>query len=439
MRCRHLPLLLLSAYLYPINPATAGESLLELLSVLKDNGTISEAQYGKLADAVEEDLDARDEEQDAENQLQIDTKGGLEVSTYDGEFSFELGGRLMVDAAYYDESLNDLGSGTELRRARLDLEGILFGDWGYEFGIDFAGSDADIKDAYFSYLGFDPLSVQIGQFKEPFSLEELTSSRYISFMERALPNELAPGRHIGIGARRYWDSWTAAAGVFGEAFDDDADDEGDEGWALTGRLTYSPWHHDLGALHLGGALSRRWTSDEETAKFSTRPESHVTDVKYLNTGKIRGTETIDRYGLEAAWVSGPWSLQGEYLGARLGRESGLDDVSFQGWYLYGSWFLTGESRNYKFKKGAFGRVKPHASSGAWELVARYSRLDLDDGPVSGGVERNWTLGVNWYINRYVRLMANYTWVDNNSNADDDGDVLGNDDPSVFQTRIQADF
>ena len=190
---------------------------------------------------------------------------------------------------------------------------------------------------------------------------------------------------------------------------------------------------------MGGSLSRRWTNDEETVKFSARPESHITDVKFLNTGKIEDTTSVDRLGLEAAWVSGPWSLQGEYITTRVNRSGGLDDPEFHGGYLYGSWFLTGESRNYKFKKGAFGRVKPLSRYGAWELAVRFSSLDLDDAGIDGGRERNWTLGVNWYINPHLRVMANYTRVDNNGSADDDGDVPGDDDPSIFQTRIQADF
>ncbi len=77
----------------------------------------------------------------------------------------------MIDTAFYDEDRNALGNGTELRRARLEVEGVLFAEWGYEFGIDFAGGDADVKDAYVQYEGFWPWRVTAGQFKEPFSLE----------------------------------------------------------------------------------------------------------------------------------------------------------------------------------------------------------------------------------------------------------------------------
>ena len=423
---------------FSLNPAYAQENdLLKLLKVLKNNGTITAAQYEELIESV----DANDVDHDVAEGggVQVSTKGGLEIATYDGQYSFELGGRLMLDAAFYDQDRNALGDGTEIRRARIDLEGRVFSDWGYEFGIDFADGDADIKDAYVSYDAWWPVKFQIGQFKEPFSLEEQTSSKYITFMERALPNEFAPGRSIGAGARTYGDMWTAAAGIFGEAFDDDADDEGDEGWGVTGRLTFAPLHSETRVIHLGAAASFRKPDDEKEVKFNQRPESHLTDVKYVDTGKIDNTDYVTKYGLEAAGVLGPFSLQGEYIYTDLSREAGAQDVSFDGWYVQGSWFATGETRAYKSKKGTFGRIKPRARHGALELAARYSVIDLNDGPIEGGKEENLTLGLNWYINPNIRLMANYIFVDNDENADADGDVPGDDDPRIFQTRFQIDF
>jgi phosphate-selective porin OprO/OprP len=111
-------------------------------------------------------------------------------------------------------------------------------------------------------------------------------------------------------------------------------------------------------------------------------------------------------GVELAGVWGPWSLQGEYLRTDV-RRSGRPDQRFPGWYLYGSWFITGGQRNYDPKDGAFDQVKPRGKYGAWELAARYSVLDLEDDPITGGKEENWTLGLNWYADKHMRLMVNW--------------------------------
>ena len=327
---KHIAAFCFVAYLAAAPVSAGEEEFYKLLEILLQNGSLTQQQYDSLVAALE----GSEAEGDEDPQVQVETEGGLRVSTYDGAFSFELGGRLMVDTAYYDEDENDLGDGTELRRARLDLEGVLFSDYGYEFEIDFAGGDADIKDAYIAYMGWWPTSLKIGQYKEPFSLEELTSSKYITFMERALPNELAPGRHIGVGVQSRGEGWTAAAGLFGESFDDDVDDEGDEGWGVTGRVTYAPWRDDRRALHLGAAASHRVTDDSDEVKFNARPESHITGVKYLNTGDITDVDHFNLVELEAAWVEGPFSLQGEYVAAFLDRNAGKSDLDFDGWYVY---------------------------------------------------------------------------------------------------------
>ena len=282
-------------------PAMAADAdLLQLLDILRDNHNLSQKQYEAMVGRIE-DKDAGNDDVE----VMVSTRGGLELSSYDGQFSFELGGRIMIDMAAYRQDQVALGNGTELRRARLEAEGLMYSNWGYELGVDFAGGDADVKDAYIEYLGHFDSPVKIGQFKEPFSLEELTSSRYITFMERALPNEFAPGRNIGIGVSHLGEQWTAAYGLFGEAFDD-VGDQVDEGWGLTGRVTYAPWQEDRKALHLGLALSQRTPDDEKIVKFNSRPESHITDVKYLDTATSRKKAALGASTPPPRAVPGNW-------------------------------------------------------------------------------------------------------------------------------------
>jgi len=317
----------------------------------------------------------------------------------------------------------------------------MYADWGYELSVDFSDTskEVEVKDAYIAYNSLSDYSILIGHYKEPFSLEELTSSKYITFMERALPNELAPGRNIGIGYATHWEKSSFAAGIFGEAVDDGDDSEDDEGWALTARGTHAPWASKRKALHLGLAASRREPDDSGEVKYSERPESHVTDVKYVNTGTITDVNYYTSLGAELAWVAGPLSLQGEYMQTTISRTTATDDPVMSGWYAFASYFLTGESRRYKPKSGKFSKIKPGSNTGAWEIALRHSRLDLNDVDITGGEEHITTLGLNWYINSNMRAMLNYSQVKNDLNADDDGDVVGNDDPRVFQVRMQLHF
>jgi phosphate-selective porin OprO/OprP len=156
---------------------------------------------------------------------------------------------------------------------------------------------------------------------------------------------------------------------------------------------------------------------------------------YLDTGAIADADgTQVTYGAEAAGVFGPFSVQGEYMRTMLDR-SGAGNAEFPGWYVFASWFITGEHRAYKASDGVFDRVSPNHNFlsdggwGAWELAARYSSLDLDDAGVTGGEMDDVTAGVNWYLYPNARVMLNYIY----ANPESVGDA------NIFQTRFQVDF
>ncbi len=355
-------------------------------------------------------------------------------------FTFKPGGRLMFDVASYSEDRNSLDDDHELRRIRLEAEGTLLRDWEYDFSVDFAGRGSEIKNAWLAYAPVKTTRLILGQYREPIGLEELTSSNNITFMERALPGEFAPGRNLGAGFRHSGGRWTVAAGIFGESHEDYSTDEDADRWDLTGRATYTFPVDKAHILHVGLAASRHDTGSDGEVKYSARPESHLSSIKYTNTGKIDNTQAAWLYGAELLAIMDNVSFQAEYMQADLQRNGGDDDLHFYGWYGYVSWIVTGESRGYKARKAVPGSVKPAHKWGAWELAARYSQLDLNDLPaVSGGRERNVTLALNWYINRRARLMLNYVRVSNDRLADDNGDVAGDDKPRIYQARLQIAF
>jgi len=366
---------------------------------------------------------------------EVKTKGGLSVASDDGQFSFKFGGRLMLDAAYFDDDHTNMGDGTEMRRARFFAAGKLFGDWEYKAQYDFADG-TDIKDAYIAYTALPSSKIIVGNFKQPFSLEELTSSKYITFMERALPNIFAPSRRVGLGWKMNTEQATFFASAYGQDVNKDA--EGDEGYGVGARATFAPINEKNRVIHFGAAgaweTGNENEDEVESFRYRQRPESHLAE-RLLDTGTLTGADGSVKLGVEGAAVFGPFSLQAEYLATTIFEDENegnmTDDTDLSGYYVYGSWFITGESRVYK--NGIFGRVKPKSPAGAWEVAARYSALEFDDGAVSEGELSNITLGVNYYVNPNLRFMLNYVM------AEAEYADGTKDEPDIIQMRAQIDF
>jgi phosphate-selective porin OprO/OprP len=379
----------------------------------------------------------------AYSSLHLSKKRGIEYSRDDSEFYLRVGGRIFIDIVRYFEDKNDLGdNGPGLRNFMIEMNGRFNKQWlyrlswgGFTSGGKFDGSGAYLDDAYVSYNGFDKIALVLGQHKEPFSLENMSSSLASTFMERGLPSALVPGTNIGasIGTYRSW--WGLTAGIFSEDLGS-AQDLSNQGYGLTGRIHFNPGHQEGMVFHLGTSLSLRDISDTDSFYFRKRPESGLTDVRYVDTGDIFNPEHVYRYNLEGAVTAGPVSLQAEYIGARLTRKTDLSDLGFYGWYVFASWFPTGGKRNYFSQEGIFGYPEIKSQYGEVEFALRYSMLDLTKGSVRGGTEQNISFGINWYLSRHMRLMANYIFVDNDFFADADKTLEGNDDPQILQFRFQ---
>jgi len=406
-------------------PLAAQEDMAEEKTVEKRLQALEEAMAGEKEETKSSDWDFK-------------WSNGFKLSSADGQFKLKFGGRIQNDYAFYsaDDELEavvgSLGEGTEFRRARLFFEGELYDRVEFKAQYDFGGGDADFKDVYLGLTDLPVIGgVRVGHFKEPFSLEEQTSSKYLTFMERALPIEaFSPGRNTGIMVHRGEERYTWAAGLFR-----DADDFGNAADAneinLTGRITGLPWYSEDGSrlLHLGLSVSDREPTDD-SVRFRSRPESHLAP-RFVNTDHFAG-DGVTLVDLESALVYGPFSAQAEYIQADVDSLDGTDP-SFDSFYVYGSYFLTGEHRPYKNKSGAFDRLKPRRvlgeGSGAWEVAVRYSTLDLTDASITGGELDDVTLALNWYPYSNVRWMLNYVMAD----------LDGAGEADSVQMRFQIDF
>ncbi|MDN5863673.1 MAG: OprO/OprP family phosphate-selective porin [Gammaproteobacteria bacterium] len=355
---------------------------------------------------------------------EVTTRGGLEAGSQG--FSFELHGRIMIDAALFDQDITPMEDGIEVRRARLGVEGRLYENWGYLLQVDFAGGDAEAKNLFISYNGLDNATIFIGQFKQFFGLAERTSTKYITFMEVASPMVFAPSYRLGVGYLWTGRNMTFGGSVYGNEIGAGTTNDGPVN--LSGRFTFAPIDGAERLLHLGVSVARESVNDTHSVTFAARPESHLAP-KLIGT-TIEHVDHLLELGLEAAWVTGPFSLQGEYIATRVQRSSGFADATLGGYYLQASYFLTGESRPYQH--GNFGRVTPLGNAGAWQLALRFSHLDLNDGPIHGGDLGDITFGVNYYVNPHVRFMMNLIKV----RADTGAYV---DKPYILQFRAQLDF
>ncbi|MBA1146326.1 porin [Ectothiorhodospiraceae bacterium WFHF3C12] len=377
----------------------------------------------------------------------VRTGDGLEVATMDGAFGIRLNGRLMFDTVYFQDDRVDFHSGTEIRRARLDVSGTVAFDWDYRLEVGFANDEVDIADAWLGYRTGPVNRLRVGQFKAPMSLEEQTSSLHLTFLERALPNALVPDRRLGLGLFAHSDRWTLAAAVVGSEGDtEDDDDEDDEGWGAGLRATVAPLAARRRALHLGMSANYHSPGQEESPRIRARPEAHITDTRLVDTDDLEDIDHVWRGGLEAAAIMGPWSAQGEFLAARFQTRDGVYR-RFHGGYAYVSYFLTGENRDYQPDDGEFGRIDTIIHGyGAWEIALRWSQLDLQDADIDGGRQENWTLAVNWYPARNLRFMLNHVRASASPVTREDGNLpdgtpadLTEDKPNVWQLRAQVDF
>ena len=362
---------------------------------------------------------------------------GFRLTSPDGSTSFKVGGRIQNDWAFYDSDarlesvVGPFDDGTEFRRARLFFSGELAGRVEFKAQYDFAGG-SEVKDLYIGLVDLPVVGgLRVGHYKEPFSLEELTSSKYVTFMERGLPVEtFSPGRNTGFMLHRGEERYTWAAGLFRDA-DDFGDAADTDEVNFTGRVTALPWYAKDGRrlLHLGLSVSERQPT-EDSLRYRARPESHLAP-RFVDTSRFAsdGATLVD---LEGALVHGPFSLQGEYVMSDVSRLDG-EDPELDSFYLFGSWFLTGEHRVYKNGAGAFDRLKPRRvlgeGPGAWEVAVRYSSVDLSDAGLAGGELDDLTLALNWYPYANVRWMLNYVLAD----------LDGAGEAEAIQMRFQVDF
>lgn len=390
------------------------------------------------------------------------------ITAADGRSSIAFRSNVQLDGAMYGESpagpltsdfrrgsvgnvpnrentaARDFSDGFYFRRARFGVEGTIARDFNYRLLLELGGSGTEgptrINDAWIAYNGFAPFSFQLGAFSPPANMDDGTSPEDLPFLERATASELsrslggADGR-LGLGVKASGARWMSAL-TFTTRTVNDAE-VFDTQFAAVGRAGFLAATSDDYNLHLGASGTYVFSTVDQgqgatpqhPLRFRDRPEIRVDSVRLVDTGAL-DAEHANAYGLE---FGGNWKnfyLQGEHFWYDVERPqaAALPDPDFAGYYLQGSWILTGERRRYNPVTGSFQNPRPmvpfssKGGMGAFELAARYSRMNLNfmeglegtapvPGAVRGGDQSITTLGLNWFPNPNVKVMLNYLMID----------------------------
>jgi len=400
--------------------------------------------------------------------------------------SVAINGVFQADAVTFSQSAEsldahgDIQNGAAFRRARLSAKGSVVENMNYFMQMDFGFfGRPTFTDVWTEFTDVPLLGkVRVGQWKQPFGLEVVSSFRYTTMMERSSTFQaFTPFRGIGVGFYDNSDdlntTWAASCFRTGQdQFGGSLSTNGGNG--VASRLTHLMWYECDGEnyLHLGGGYFYN-SPPNDTARFRSIPEIFVGEFVpngtgtsgqgtpslangtpfFVNTGLLVDTNNVQTYGLESLWVHGPLSVQTEGMAAMVDQSS-LSTSLLSGGYATVGYFLTGEHRPYDRKAGAIDRVIPKANVtrcgglGAWEIAARWSYIDLTDNLIRGGTMQNMTAGVNWYTNPYCKFVFNYihSWANspdftgiNASGPTFDNSRLVNNQTDAFGLRCQLDF
>lgn len=399
-------------------------------------------------------------------QLHAEERNGILVlESKDQKYRIWYDARVQVDGAlFFGEPLNPIGNGTSIRRARFAVKSQFAEKWYAEFDMDISNSELELKDAYLEFSPTTAFALRAGNFKEGFSMESTTTSRYLTFIER--PNAIAtfaPSRHIGIAAM-YSKNWLYGMGgihfqdvggleerTFSQ--DNNKDFGFDEGVSFTGKLVAMPFYSDFNkGLHFGIMGSYRTPkSDAEvpgTHRYSTRSLTSINRKKYMDTDLIPDVDHIVLGGFEVAAYHKNLRFQAEYIISNLHRKNDLPTEKFDGWYAFGSVLLFGGKYNYNIWDAEFTQPTRGKSWGDVELAFRYDYLSLNsrmDG-IMGGAGEGYTVGVNYHVNNNVKVMLNYVYMNHDRYASgknklfvgyDENGVLTRDPQKVVDARGAA--
>lgn len=332
-------------------------------------------------------------------------------------------GRIEGEGAMYDLPALEGENGVEIRRFRIGVVGWspLFKRVSWKVEVDLTDRAATISDVYLNVDFGDRGTLVVGNQDGSQSLSSDTGSLSLLFMESPLMIQaFGLDKRVGASYSRPAKRSGAFLLAFGRDLNSDAKHKG-----LFGRAWFNPYRSRGGVWHVGGSLLREDIDDN--TELSTRPESHVTDIRLVDTGAWSDVSSNQRLGLELAGAIGSFTTRFEYMRNDWKRGDGSRN-RFRGAYMEGGYFFGGVP--FRYHDGQFMRPDLAGFGVAYEIAYRYSWIDLNDRDIRGGEERNLGLAFNVYPRPGLRFQSNLILV----NADQPGG-----DGLLMQARLQFNW
>ena len=398
--------------------------LLTTLSAAFAQETVKYNQYGVAVTSDRLDVEAQD--------------GILVMASPNSGYKLWFDIRAQADGAVFfgaPEYADPIGNGTSIRRARFAVKGQIDESWYGEFDMDLANGLVELKDAIVRYTGIPNLDLQVGNFKENFSIQRNTTSRYLQFMERPMVcSALAPSRHLGINAKYAKDWLWLSAGAFtqevagSEEWTNVADNNKDfgrnAGYSLTTKVVFRPLYKmDNASLHIGAAYSYRTTKVSQatgewgTYRASARNSTSINRKKYLDTNNLKDYDHNNLWTVELAGHWDGFRYEAAYIGDNVCFKDDAS-INLSGWYVQAGYLLFGGRQRYDANGGKYTKIKPARKWGDIELCLRYEFLDLNapERNVFGGSAEAYAVGLNWWVNNNVKIQLNYQYNNNDRYA-----------------------
>jgi phosphate-selective porin OprO/OprP len=361
---------------------------------------------------------------------------GFFLRSPDKDFNLRITGQIQLDNRSYLDNNDTTNIDTFLlRRARLGIEAEVFKYYEFRLLPDFGQAQPSITDAYINIHYIDAIQFEAGKFKQPFSYEQLIQDRYVPVAERSLIDQLVPQRDEGVmvhGQNLLGGRVDYAAAVFNGETNGNTDTNNAKDVAA--RIAVRPFFDSerpgttpLGHLQFGFAF----TTGVEQEAITPNPLRTPSQIAWFtfNTG-VRANGVRNRYSPEVSYFYGPFGFAAQYFHEDQSLSSAASTAAvprvgahYDGGYVLATLLLTGEERTTYSQLirplHPFDPCSPFANPGAWELVARASRLHIDNAVFAAGAANlatatgnsptasELTVGFNWYLNAYVRMQFNY--------------------------------